>query len=54
MSSPIRGRCLCGAVLGDPLDREPSGHVSFEERVTWFPFHDELPRYVGKSGDLAG
>ncbi len=37
------------AVLEDPLDRQPSSHISFEERVAWFPFRDELPRFVAKS-----
>lgn len=39
------------AVLADPLDREPSSHVSFEERVAWFPFSDALPRFRGKSDE---
>ncbi len=41
------------AVLNDPLDRAPASHVSFEERVPWFPFHDELPRYRAKSDEPA-
>jgi len=40
------------AVLEDPLDREPTSHVSFEERVPWFPYHDELPRYEAKSDNV--
>jgi hypothetical protein len=37
------------AVLEDPLDRAPDSHVSVEEAVPWFPFHDDLPRYQAKS-----
>ncbi len=37
------------AVLADPPDRQPTSHVSFEERVDWFPFDDALPRFIAKS-----
>jgi hypothetical protein len=42
------------AVLVDPLDRAPDGHVSFEEAVSWFPFEDRLPRYRAKSEEPMG
>jgi hypothetical protein len=34
--------------LDGPLDREPDGHVSFEEHVRWLEVADGLPRYRGK------
>ena len=39
------------ASLRDPLDREPSSHVSFEEHVPWFSPGDALPRHLGKSDE---
>ncbi len=42
------------AVLTDPLDKVPEGHVSFEEQVGWFSFDDGLPRYRGKSEERLG
>ncbi len=39
------------AILEGPLDRHPSGHVSIEEAVPWFSFHDELPRFRAKSDE---
>ncbi len=39
------------AVLADPMDRQPDSHVSFEEAVPWFPFHDGLPRLRAKSDE---
>ncbi len=41
------------AVLTVPLDRLPSSHVSFEERVPWLDVADALPRFVGKSDESA-
>jgi predicted enzyme related to lactoylglutathione lyase len=37
--------------LGDPIDRAPSAHVSYEERVAWFTPGDHLPRLEGKTDD---
>jgi hypothetical protein len=33
--------------------REPDRHYSFEERVAWFPFSDDLPKLRGKSDEPA-
>jgi hypothetical protein len=35
--------------LIDPLDREPTDHVSYEERVAWLRVHDDLPTRRGKT-----
>jgi hypothetical protein len=35
--------------LIDALDREPANHVSYEERVAWLGFHDDLPKRRGKT-----
>ncbi len=37
--------------LGDPIDREPGAHVSYEERVAWFTPGDHLPLQRGKTDD---
>lgn len=37
--------------LEDAPDPAPVRHVSFEERVGWFPFEDALPKHRGKSSD---
>lgn len=37
------------ANIEGPLDRQPEAHVSYEEHVPWFNFHDDLPRQHGKS-----
>ncbi len=42
---------VTAASLIDPLDREPDAHVSYEERVPWHRFSDELPKYRGKTGE---
>jgi hypothetical protein len=42
------------AVLTDPIDQPPDGHVSFEEHVDWFDFDDGLPRYRSKSEERMG
>jgi len=41
------------AVMDEPVDKLPDSHVSFEERADWFPFSDDLPRFFGKSDELA-
>lgn len=35
--------------LVDPMDRQASAHVSFEERVPWFEPTDALPKHRGKT-----
>lgn len=37
------------ANLTASLDREPDGHVSFEEHVNWLNINDGLPRYKEKT-----
>jgi hypothetical protein len=32
-------------------ERGPSKHYSYEERVEWFAFRDELPKVKGKTGE---
>lgn len=32
------------------IDREPSGHVFFDEHVEWLTLGDELPKYGGPTG----
>lgn len=50
--SPTIGRVYVAVgSLVDPLDREPSLHVSYDERVSWFHAHDRLPRYRGKTDE---
>ena len=44
---------LALASLTTPADRSPDRHVSFEERVPWFPFSDTLPKHVAKSSEIA-
>jgi hypothetical protein len=39
--------------LTTPPDRAPERHVSFEERVAWFPFRDDLPKHRAKSREPA-
>ena len=39
------------ASLRDPMDRAPSAHVSWEERVPWVELGDHLPRHVGKTAE---
>jgi hypothetical protein len=34
-------------------ERQPERHYSFEERVAWFPFNDDLPKLKGKSDEPA-
>ena len=41
------------ATLSALPDRLPDRHYSFEERAAWFPFHDALPRLVGKTEEPA-
>jgi hypothetical protein len=38
--------------LTTPPERAPDRHYSFEERVAWFPFQDELPKLRGKSDEV--
>jgi catechol 2,3-dioxygenase-like lactoylglutathione lyase family enzyme len=40
------------ANLMGPLDRDPEGHVSFEESALWLLSKDHLPRYLGKSDQV--
>ncbi|MGZ3747536.1 MAG: GFA family protein [Pseudobdellovibrionaceae bacterium] len=37
-------------ITGD-LDRKPDSHVSYEERIHWFPFKDDLPKFKEKSDE---
>jgi hypothetical protein len=37
------------ANLSGPMDREPEGHVSYEESVPWIHGAEHLPRYRGKT-----
>lgn len=39
------------ANLNSVIDREPEGHVSFEEHVPWLTVNDGLPRYREKSSE---
>jgi hypothetical protein len=39
------------ATLTTAPERPPDRHYSFEERVAWFPFHDDLPKLRGKSDE---
>lgn len=39
------------ATLVTPPDRLPDRHYSYEERVAWFPFRDELPKLRGKTAE---
>ncbi|HKE15421.1 MAG TPA: GFA family protein [Kofleriaceae bacterium] len=39
---------VSAACLEPPLDRELEGHVSFEEKLPWFPVADSLPKQRGK------
>lgn len=41
------------ASLLTPPDRLPDRHYSYEERVAWFPFSDELPKRLAKTTELA-
>lgn len=41
------------ASLADPGEARPHSHVSFEERVSWFPFEDALPKRRAKTEDPA-
>jgi hypothetical protein len=41
------------ASLTTPPDREPDHHYSFEERVAWLHFRDELPKCRAKSNEPA-
>lgn len=51
--SPSLGRMyVTVASLSDPMDREPSIHVSYEERVSWFHPGDALPKHRGKTAEL--
>ena len=40
------------ASLTEPLDREPSVHVSYEERAPWHEVGDGLPKHRGKTDEL--
>lgn len=35
--------------LIDPIDRPARTHVSFEERVDWLAYNDDLPKLLGKT-----
>ncbi len=37
--------------LDDDLDREPSAHVSYEERAAWLSDLDGLPKHRGKTDE---
>jgi hypothetical protein len=37
--------------LVDPLDRRPSSHVSYEEKVSWMEVTDDLKKYRSKGPD---
>ena len=43
---------VSAASLIDPLDREPTAHVSYEERTPWIDPLARLPRYRGKGDEL--
>jgi hypothetical protein len=50
--SPKTDRMYISAgCLTDALDKEPSAHVSFEERVPWLTVNDRLTKYKGKGPD---
>ncbi|MEZ4742946.1 MAG: GFA family protein [Bdellovibrionota bacterium] len=40
------------ASLIDAIDREPQGHVSFAEKVTWLDINDNLPKFKEKASDI--
>ena len=42
---------VTAASLVDPLDREPDSHMSFEERMPWYPASQHLPCYRGKTDE---
>ena len=37
------------ALFADPLDREPSAHVFFENHVPWLQVNDDLPKKISES-----
>ena len=39
------------ANLVDPMDRTPTAHVSYEERVGWLDFADDVPKHRGKTDE---
>ena len=39
------------ASLIDPLDRSPSSHVSYEEKLPWIEINDGLPCYREKASE---
>jgi hypothetical protein len=39
---------VAAACLVPPLDRPLESHVSYEERLPWFPCADTLPKFRGK------
>ena len=43
---------VCAAAIDGPLDRVPTAHASYEERVVWMDLHDGLPKYRGKTGAM--
>jgi hypothetical protein len=42
---------FCRACGSSMLDRAPSAHVSYEERVPWLSFPDGLPKHLGKTDE---
>jgi hypothetical protein len=48
---PQVDRVYVTAASLDGLDRSPTAHVSFEERVEWLAIGDELPKRRGKTGE---
>jgi hypothetical protein len=46
--------CIYVAVgsLTDPLDQAPKLHVSFEEKVSWLSFEDDLPKHRAKTDEI--
>lgn len=41
------------AALTGPIDREPQGHIFYDQRAAWFDARDELPKYTGEEPGLA-
>lgn len=39
---------VSAACLAPPLDRELEGHLSYEEKLPWYPCADSLPKYRAK------
>ena len=43
---------VVAASLVDAMDRDPEGHMSFEEKVSWLDVEDDLPKFNEKTSDL--